>query len=247
MIRNWKEFNIILDLFTDDAERSEGGGDLGIPDVEFTEGTPRFSEPLRIMGFNFALNMLCTHTPRAREMTLVIDEGNQSAVMPDDLYAIDAIYDAGRELWWRPMRYEPGDVRYQNDDLPEYWVWGRKIHLESSVDYGSSDLRLFYWAYYPEIRYRIEKNDEDKNVVVMTDEVIYAPLWAESALAHMTTAFCWQPGACMAADINEYKISVDSGNPLQNPRSQQAREHLFWWNVILDQHARPQIFRHNRQ
>lgn len=233
MVRNWDELNARLDYFMDDPDRTEPGGPIA---------TPRFPTILRIMGFNWAQNMLCSHSPRELSMPLVIDRGNRSAVLPDDLYAVDAIYDGDIEQWWRPMRREPGDIRYEDDDLPEYWVWGDRLFMEKDVEYDSTDVTLYYWGYYPEIEYT-QNNGE----VTITQPQIYSPLWAESALFHLTTAFCWTPGAVMAADINEYKITVDSGNPLQNPRSQQAREHLFWWNVILESHPSPQIYKQARQ
>jgi len=231
MARNWTELNSLLDWFMDDKERGGPGG----------EPRPRrFPVPLRITGWNWAQRALCSHTPRARSETLTIDTGKRTAILPPDLFAIDSIYDARKEKWWRPMRREPGDTRYLDDDLPEFWEWAGHLYMETQVEYDSADVILYYWAYYPDIRYRVNDDDE----IDIIQEQIYTPDWAEAALCHLTTAFCWTPGAIMAADINEYKINVDAGNPLQNPRSQQAREHLFWWNVLLEAHPRPLVHRY---
>lgn len=227
MTKTWEELSPKLDYFMDDELRLDAGGE---------EKKRRFPIPLRIFAWNWAQKMLCAHTPRQRKVELTIDTGNRAAVIPDDLYAIEGIYDAELEQWWRPMRMEPGDIRYRDEDLPEWWIWGRHIYLETAPSYDTTDLTLYYWAYYPDVAFEI-KEDE----LVITRNVIYTPGWAEAALCHLATAFCWTPGAISAADINEYKITVDSGTPLHNPRSQQAREHLFWWNVILENQPRPQV------
>ncbi len=219
MIRTWEEVNSKLASFTGDMERE--GKEL------------RFPVKLRIDGWNWAQKMLCAHTPRSRKMDLVIDTHNRSAVLPDDFYAVEGVYHKGKEKWLRPMRRTPGDVMYVEDDLPEYWVWANSMYLEFRAEYETSDITLLYWAYYPDVEY-----DEEIN---LTQNQVYVPNWSVGGLLHLTMAYCWTPGAVMAADINEYKINVDAGNPLQNPRSQQAREHLYWWNVISDSFPHPQV------
>lgn len=206
-----------LNLFVNDVEAS-------------TEDEPaRFSLPLRVEAWNWAQRQLCAHTPRQIEMELTVNSGNRSAVLPSDYFCADRIYDSARSMWWRPMRRRPGDIRYENDDIPEFWTWGGKMMFEDSIDYDSGQLTLYYWAYYPDIEL-----DPGRDEVVYRQAQVFTPRQFESALLHLTAAFCWTPGAAEAFDLNEWKITIDSGTPIHNPRAMGAREHLFWYNTLMD-------------
>lgn len=209
----WAAVNRKLDIFLKDD------------DVE-----PRYSTVLRIMSWNAAQRVFVSHTPLSKSMRLEIDTGNRTAILPPDFYAIESIYDSDRGIWWRPMRRRPGDVALPDDDLPEYWIWGGRIHLEANVPYDHDDLTMYYWAYYPDVTY-VEGDDGSVDV---QDDIITIPMWAEPALLHLTAAFVFQPDAIAAADINQWDIKIDSGTPLMNPRAQQAREHLFWYDTIVN-------------
>ncbi len=215
MTTTWTKVDAKLDLFLNDPER--------------TGGSQLFSVPLRIESWNWAQRMLCYHTPRKRRVVPKIDTGKRSIILPGDFYMVDSIYDSNREKWWRSMRRRPGDIRYTDEDLPEFWVWGNEMFLEDNVSYGSTDLTLYYWAYYPEVEY-----ETVDNVTTVQGEQIHTPDWAELALVHLVTATCMMPGEVFAADINQYKIRIESGTPLHNPRAESAKYHLWWWNTIID-------------
>lgn len=211
----WTRVNVKLDLFLDDAERA-GAARL-------------FPVPLRIEAWNWAQRILTCHTPRQRTTILTIDTGKRQAVLPSDFLAMEGIYDADRECWWRPMRRNPGDIRYTDEELPEFWTWANQVFLEDEISYTAGDLRLYYWAYYPEVEYKL-----DGDTVTYTQEQIHTPLWAELALCHLTTATCMMPGEVFAADINQYKIRIEAGTPLHNPRAESSKFHLEWWNSLID-------------
>ncbi len=80
-------------------------------------------------------------------------------------------------------------------------------------------------------------NDQSKVTYVQGD--VHVPEWSHFALAHLTAAACLQPPAITAAMSNEYKIKIDSGTPLDNPREQQARAHAWWYNDLIS-HFPPQ-------
>lgn len=227
----WAQIDGKLDLFMGDEQKKTSAGEL----------RPRmFPEPLRIEGWNWAQRVLCAHTPLQKAVTLVIDADNRTGILPDDFFAVEGIYDREAEQWWWPMRRRPGDVRYEDDDLCEFWVWGNKLFLETDVPYDSDRLTLHYWAYYPDIEYEVgtENQGTEQQPVYETElrqGQVYTPKWAEAALLHLVCAFCFTPTSIQAADVNEWKISVDSGTPSMNPRAAQAREHLFWYHALLDQ------------
>lgn len=212
----WTKVDRKLDLFLDDAER------IG------ADGEPKdrlFPIPLRVEAWNWAQRVLCHHTPRALAVELVIESGKREAVLPSDLFAVEGIYDVDREKWWRPTHFNPGDIRYLDDDLPEYWQFGGRLYLEDTIEYASGDLTLYYWAYWPEVEYDLGN---------YTQEQIYTPRWAELALCHLTTATVLNPMEIFSSDINQYKIKVEAGTPLDNPRAQSMDFHLRWWNALLD-------------
>ena len=218
----WTKLNAKLDLFLDDAPRYSAAGE---------RVNPLFLEQLRIECWNWAQRIFVNHTPRARSVTLTIETGEREAVLPEDFLHMQGIYDADNERWWSPVSWEPGAIRYTDDDLELYWIFGNRLYLESNIDTGSTDLTMHYWADYPDVEYVL---DNDDNVDYYTQEVIYTPPWAELPLAHLCTATCLIPGEVFASDINQYKIRVDSGNPLHNPREQSARFHLDMYNRLVD-------------
>ena len=221
MVTTWAKINGKLDQFLDDAPRYNAAGELT---------PPLFEEPLRIESWNWAQRVLVHHTPRARTMTLVLETGGREAVLPEDFYALQGLYDASNERWWRPVDWEPGNVRYADDDSERYWVFAGRLYLEDTVDVDSTDLTLYYWAYYPDVEYT---TDDDGKVDTYKQDRIHTPFWAEPALGHLTACNCEFPKEIFAADINQYKIRVDSGNPLQNPRQQSALHHLDMWNRLI--------------
>lgn len=212
----WSQVNTKLDLFLDDAERA-GAARL-------------FPVPLRIESWNWAQRILMHHTPRQRVIAIAIETGKRQIVLPSDFFAMEGIYDTDRERWWRPMRRRPGDVRFTDEELPEFWRWADRVFLEDEISYTSDDLTLYYWAYYPEVEYTIGGD----GTITCTQEQICVPSWVELAMCHLTAATCMIPGEIFASDINQYKIRIESGTPLHNPRAQSADFHLAWWNALID-------------
>lgn len=221
MTTTWTRVNAKLDWFLDDAARESAAGE---------PIAPLFAEALRIECWNWAQRTLVHHTPRARSMTLVIETGEREAVLPDDFFAVQGIYDSDNERWWSPVAWKPGDIRYADDELETYWIFGGRLYLENEIEYTSTDLTMYYWAHYPDVEYVL---DDDRDVDYLTQETIHTPDWAELALVHLCTSSCMMPGEVFAADINEYKIRVDSGTPLHNPRKESALFHLDMWNRLM--------------
>lgn len=222
----WSEINHKLDLFAGDPEPTD-------------EATARlFPESLRIEAWNWAQRLFCTHSPRARVATATVDTGQRSLVIPTDFYAIEGILDSDNERWWWPMERHPGDIRPVDDNVFEYWIWGDKMYLEDEVLYDSQDLQMFYWAYWPEVEYTSTSETNRDNVTIVTVTVtqpnVYVPKWAELALLHLTTASCMVPHEVFSSDVNQYKIRVESGTPLHNPRMQSAVWHLDMYERLVD-------------
>jgi hypothetical protein len=218
MATTFTELQLKLDRFMDDT---------------LIAGAPRrFPLPTRIYAWNWAQLHLVHHTPRQRSMILEIDTGGRSAVLPDDYFDVMGIYDSDNKYWWHRMSVQPGGYRDPDSDIPEYWIWDGKMMLERDITIGSTDLTLYYWAHYPKVKFAIGDDDED---IIYEQETIYTPDWAEIAMLFLCRAYCWQPGSAEASDINEWKIKVDAGTPMHNPRAAAAWDDFQWWNTLMGQ------------
>lgn len=224
----WQEINRRLDIFlNDDPFKVEVGGEVN----------DTYPERQRLLAWHDAQRMLVWHTPRQRKTTLTIDRDTRSAILPSDLLDVWRIYDADEQKWLVRHQYQKqGGIRYDDDDLDSFWIWGRTLWLNKEVSVGSQDLTLYYWAYWPEVIYELD----DEGDVSLRQEEILVPPWSILPLCHLTAATCFQPGAVQAAEIRTWNIKIDSGVPIQNSRASQAREHLWWWNTLLGSVPRPE-------
>ena len=228
MTTTWTELNNKLDLLLDDAEAVN---------ADDTVKQPTYDAELRVSAWNWSQGLFLYHTPRQRKTTLkVADSAGRTALLPADFYAMEGIYDPEEEAWWCPMPLRPGDIRLTDESSLEYWVWGGSLYLQEEID-DAREVELYYWAKWPKVEYVLGTNvgAEGKPVyqLTMTQEQVYIPEWAELALLYLTTAICLVPSAVEAADVNNWRIRVDAGNPLHNPRLAAAREYMEIWNYLM--------------
>lgn len=225
----WQEVNHRLDIFlNDDPFKVEAG----------MEAAPTYPDRQRLLAWHDAQRILAWHTPRQRKTTLVIDGDTRSAILPADLLDVYRIYDSVEQKWMLKNQYQKaGGIRYDDDDLDSFWIWGKTLWLDKSVSVGSQDLTLYYWAYWPEMEYTLDESDG--SVTILTNDILVPP-WAILPLCHLTAASCMQPGSIQAAEIRNWNIKTDSGTPLHNVRATEAREHLWWWNTLIGSVPRPE-------
>ena len=219
---DWSTLDSQLDDFFDDAS----GGEIG----------QEYSQSLRVTSWNWAQRQLAMHTPRQRSVTLTIHSNRRSALLPEDFLAIRRIYDADGSRWLERVTQQKGR-RLADEELDLYWVWQNKLLFERSYEISSTDLTLYYWAYWPEV----EQETIGEDITNMADAVVVPP-WSLLPLCHLTAAIVLQPGAVDAARLNEWKIKVDSGRPTDNPREIQAKAHWWWWNELMSK-MKPQDWR----
>lgn len=216
MTTTWSEVETKLDAFLGDAEKV--GSDGSVRDRSYPID-------LRVYAWNWAQRVLVHHTPLQKTQVLSINSDDRSTSLPSDLYKVYRIYDASATRFLRPTGWEPGDYRQVDDDTTVYWLWGDTLKLEK--DATDTTLTMYYWAYYPEVAMPNEETGSGD---------ILVPAWAESAMAHLVTAFVLNPKAVEATDLNQYKVRYESGNPLHNPRAQGILFHLEMWERILGWH-----------
>lgn len=215
----WERIDAQLSTFLSDSGTTDG-----------TTVTYLYDQPQRISAWNWSLSFLTMHTPRQRKVLLVVDADERSAVLPPDFLEVWRIYDADEKRWmYRKRKFNEGAYRYDDDEVEEFWLWGGDLLFERSLTIGASELTLYYYAYWPEISY-----EEESGGYTILDGEILCPPWAVAPLCHLTSAFCLIPGAIQAARTRQWNIRIDSGTPLDNSRAQQAREHVWWWNTLVN-------------
>ncbi len=207
------EINTTLCLFLDD--NPDGG-----------EAKYQFPLPLRITGWNWAQGVFQNHTMREMTARLSIAEDRRSALLPDDYLYLALVYDRTNEHTYQRRAFAEGGWRNEYSENFAYWVWSHKLRFDRTV---TEPIDIEYYASWPKITYNL--GSEGKVVYVQGDVLV--PEWSHFALAHLTAAAVLQPAAITAAMSNEYKIKIDSGTPLDNPREQQARAHAWWYNDLI--------------
>lgn len=217
----WAKIDLKLNVFLKDMPLTQTG--------EARERS--YTQPQRLSAWNWAQRKLAMHTPQEKIVYPTIDADGRSAILPPDLLGIRQIYDADEKRWMRPKparSTKAGSIRYDDDDLAQFFLWGGKLYFEQEID-ASHALTMYFWAYWPEVLYEM-----DGETLVLTQDKIFTPPWAELALCHLTAATCLIPGAIDAAIQRQYNIRIDSGTPLDNSRAAMAHEHVWWWNYLVD-------------
>lgn len=227
-MQTWTDLNQKLSYFLDDRP-AEGS-------------SYQFAEPLRIESWNWAQGVFCSHTLRERSVMLEILPGTRKAGLPKDFVYMGMIYDKNGELApdyrniYTQRRFVDGGLRMDNLNYNwSYWIWAEEINFDKPMS-EQIGVSMDYFASWPDVSY---VTSED-GTIKLTQEEIYIPKWAELPLLHLTAATILQPGAIQAAMSNEFRIRIDSGTPLDNPRAQQAREHVWWYNTLIGFHT-PQV------
>lgn len=215
----WSQVLLELDKFLKDEPHADTGVRSAYP------------AQLRVFAWNWAQRYFAiTHTPRQGTEILTIDSDNRSAVLPEDFMAVWRIHEGDREEWMVPMpRPVQGQVFQYDKELAQYWTWGQVLMFTETVT--SVTVTLYYWGYWPEVAFTLD--EENENIVVYTEEQIVVPPWAMLPLCHLTAATCLAPGALEAARSRQWNITVDSGNPVQNARAVQAKEHLTHYEWLI--------------
>lgn len=206
-----------LDLFLGDS-------------IERDTDSLTYSVPLRVAAWNWAQDVLCYYAPYPKSMTLSVGDDGRTGILPSDFFDVDMLYDADEERWWRLMTRKPGDFRPTDDDVLEFWVFGRQMFLEKDVGSDEDDLTLYYWAYYPPIEYELQSDGETYHY---PQDTVYVPRWAELAVMHLTAYSCLTPGSVESADLSQFKIEFESGTPIHNPRLMAADWHIKQFHHLV--------------
>jgi len=190
---------------------------------------PTWTDALRMDAYNRALEALAYHTACATATGWTADGGNTISRPPNAVDGVEYVYiwDETNEVWWKPIRFRPGQVA--PDPTPSsdgvdrtYYEWPRETITLSSIPAVDTEFIINYFSYYPE-------------VLVDSSEVI-VPRWSREAVLCYAAAYCMNPSATSASKIRQYNQKVDSGNPEQNPFERRIKAYLDRWYSILQSH-----------
>jgi hypothetical protein len=228
MATTWPEVNERLSFFLDD--RPEGG------ELAF-----QFPHPLRIEAWNWAQSIFGNHTLRERRIELGVAD-DRTSLAPLDLVEVGFMHDlesaaiSGFRQSYTRRSFAEGDTT-RVDNIAEdwsYWLWDEHLHLGRAP--AENTIVLYYFASWPNVEYTIKED----GLAAVTQPHVLVPKWAELPLSHLVAATVLAPHAITASMTNEFKIKIDSGTPLDNPREQEAERQLWWYNSLIALY-RPQL------
>lgn len=222
---DWIALNAKLSRFLQDDLNPDAG-----------KTTYLFPLELRIDAWNWAQSLFCNHTARECSTMLKIEADGRTAQCPDDFKFMGMIYDKNGELApdyrnvYTRREFVEGGLRMDTLNYNwSYWIWAGLIHFDKPQS-NNIAYAMDYFAAWPDLTY--DGYDANGNIVMVQDKV-YVPKWAELPLAHLAAATCLMPGSISAAMANEFRIRIDAGTPLDNPREQEARSHAWWYDYLL--------------
>lgn len=188
-----------------------------------------WSSELRLDGFNAALAAFAFHTAVATSTPWTADGVESSFAVPDN--AVEGLsylylWDETEEVWWRPVRLQPGSVTPDPTPLATseemtYYEWPTGTISLGKVP-AAGDFLIYYYAHY--------------DPVVDDDSVIAVPLWAREALLHYGGAYCVRSASISRASIAQWNQKQDSGNPDHNPFLKPIDMFMNVYKRILAEH-----------
>lgn len=197
-----------------------------LKDTSTTASDQAFSTRDLVWAWNSAQRHFTHHTPRqVIETTLVVGSDGRTATLPVDFYEMGRLYDPTSERWWEPMLWQPGGHYDDTSSTYAYAIWGHELKLYDDVGSDNS-FELWYYAYWPDVVYNASASD-------VVEERILIPIWAECAVLHLAGALSLNPLAVESAKLRQWNIKIDSGTPVDNPRSEEAWDLYKWYTVLV--------------
>ena len=211
----WTDLSSTLSRLLDDADEAE------------------FSEQDKIWAWNAAQRHFVTHTPRQQIQTgLTVSSSGRELQLPDDFFSMGRLWGSVNERYWTPAgEFAPGAYDDATSNNEVYTLWGNTMYLGDDVP-ESNTFKLWYYAYWPDIEFNLVDS-----VVTVTAEDILVPMWAETALSFLTAAFVLLTKSVQSAMVRTWNMNIDSGNPLQNSRVQEAWDKYKWYVELIRPHS----------
>lgn len=171
--------------------------------------------PLVVDGIASALDAILPWVPKKAIAT--IPSGTEVYVLPDDVYDVEAVFDKNAGIIIPMLQLEPGDVF-----LSDYWLSFPSGSLTFNAALAN-DCILHYLTYWdkPETEQDLT-GDFEPPAVCMTPITYYA------------AAYVLLPSSVQSAEIRQFNVKADSGNPEHNPIEQSVKFLLALFRQGMD-------------
>jgi hypothetical protein len=183
-----------------------------------------FSEELVWDGICGAHDALMPYLPKFAVETLTAGSAGDSFLLPADLYTIQAVQDVDSGLVIPRATLAPRtakSIAEEDNDWTEY----PHGYLSLSVAKDEGDqLKLFYFAYWSK-----PASESDADFVIEVPQAAWVGLQLYAASQSILAK------SSNTANIRQFNIQVDSGNPEHNPLKAQAElyRHLFYQEMKM--------------
>ena len=178
-----------------------------------------YSEELIWDGVVSALDAVMPYIPQFAFDTLTAGSGGDVFQLPDDLYAIQAVRVKESGVYLPKATMAPSSVKSSAEEDND-WLDYPTGYLSLSVALDEGDeLELFYFSYWPK-----PATETDLTFQITVPDVAYEGLMLYAA------SHCLMSRAVSAANIRQFNLREDSGNPEHNPIKEmgEAYRHLFY-------------------
>lgn len=156
--------------------------------------------PLVVDGIATAHDAILPWLPKKAQAT--IDSGTEVYTLPDDVYDIEAVFNSSSGKIIPQLLFEPGSINYE-----DYWFPFPEGFITFNEEI-SSDYTLMYLTYWDK-----PESEEDLD----SEDNIDPPSMVLPALTYFATAYVLMPDSVQTAEIRQWNVKADSGNPEHNP------------------------------
>ncbi len=172
---------------------------------------------LIVDGIAAAHDAIMPWVPKRAQET--IPSATEVHELPDDLYDIEAVLDTSNNTVYPRLLLEPGQIKES-----AYWFdfpHGSITFNEESA----SEYTLFYLAHYTK-----PESEED-----LTGEM-EPPAYCMTAMVFYATAYVLLPDSVQSAEIRQWNVKADSGQPEHNPIEKSVVFLLSLFRNEMDSH-----------
>lgn len=184
-----------------------------IEDSEFDESRDM---DLVVDGIAAAHDAILPWIPKKAQVT--IPAGTEVYTLPDGVYDIEGVMDDTTKEVIAQLLLEPGSVNRET-----YWL----PFPEGSITFSeelSNDCVMYYLTYWDK---PIEPEDLD-------DSDMEPPDMCLSPMVYFSTAYVLMPDSVQSAEIRQFNVKADSGNPEHNPIEKMVRFLLTMFRQDMD-------------
>lgn len=176
---------------------------------------------------NAALTDFASHTARKKIWEKVLEKPSLTIELPDDVLELGPVSIQVQGLYWQfltPCMWKPGDTLPTpytfSLSVNGYYEWPESVLNFIYLIPAGQRLRFQYYAYWDEV-----ENEEDV--------IPFRNRWPEEAIYWNILSRAVMKTAIQAANLRQYNIKVDSGEPEDNPMLKMSHQFYRKYLEIL--------------